>query len=473
MFQPEALCNAQNHNPSKRMKLSLIAPKRLFVPFTVILFSFITLSCATEDNTSSSSSIFEGLASSGIDILLDSGNPVVTGFGYGDVSTDSGSSEANVFLSRHDNAAGTTLSFALEGSTDEDFAQAIVQLGANYYVVGHTYGDLSSDAAFGGTDIFLMQFDSAGVKQWTRQYGTTENDFCWDITTDATNLYLIGNTEGVFPGVSGKTNDQGNDIILLKLDSSGNRLGVVQIGEDTAIDSNTYSQTVGVAIEFDGMDLIIGGITNDSIGGSKIGGNDVILAKYTTGLSQTWIKQIGTAYDESITDIVLDGTEIYFTGFSYGTPEATYDYSAAGYSEDHTYTEVFLYRYDSTGDQIWVRQNGTATYDRGYALTLDGSGNILVAGNTNGDLSGSNEGSYDFFVLSYTTGGTQNWIFQYGSDEYDTVHGIAYDTGGNKLFVTGKTYGELNSQSNSASSFSAFITQYDTTPDTHDWTVVF
>ncbi len=475
MSQPEALCNAQNHNPSKRMKLSLIAPKCLFVPFTVILFSFITLSCATEDNTSSSSSIFEGLASSGIDILLDSGNPVVIGFGYGDVSTDSGSSEADVFLSRYTNTTGTLQSFAQEGSTDEDFAQAIVQLGANYYVVGHTYGDLSSDAAFGGTDIFLMQFNSAGVKQWTRQYGTTENDFCWDIATDGTDLFLVGNTGGVFPGVSGKTNDQGNDIILLKLDSSGDQLEVVQIGEDTAINSNTYSQSHGVSVEVDGSgDVIIGGITNDTIGSSKIGENDIILAKYTPGLLQTWITQIGTAYDESITDIAIDGNEIYFTGFSHGTPQTGYYDSTADYSEDHSYTEVFLYKYDSNGNQLWVRQNGTATYDRGYALDIDGSSNIYVTGTTNGDLDGTNAGSYDFFILKYQSNGDLTWKYQYGSDVYDTASGIAVNAAGNNIFVTGKTYGELHSTSNSVSSFSAFIIEYDATPDNSpNWTVVF
>lgn len=469
-----------HHNSPTAMRYSIIKLKYLITIIPVALTLFLINSCATEDNTSDTSSIFKGLASSGVDILVDGiGNPVVTGFGYGDVSTDSGSSEADIFLSRHSVASGATLSFAQEDSTgDEDFAQAVVELGGNFYVAGHTYGDLSSDAGFGGTDIFLMQFNSAGVKQWTRQYGTSENDFCWDITTVGGNLFLVGNTEGVFPGVSGKTNDQGNDIILVKLDSSGNQLGVVQIGEDTAINSNTYSQSYGVTVGVDtGNNIIIGGITNDTLGASKIGGNDIVLAKYDSAtlspVAPFNIKQLGTTYDDSITNLITSGTDIYFTGFTYGTPQTGYYDSTADYSEDHSYTEVFLYKYDSNGDQVWVRQNGTATYDRGYALALDGSGNVLVAGNTNGDLNGTNAGSYDFFILSYTTGGSLNWTFQYGSDVYDTVHGIAYDTVNDNLFVTGKTYGELNSQSNSSSSFSAFITQYDTTPDTHDWTVVF
>ncbi len=481
MSQPEALCNVQKHNPSINMKLSLIFQKRIFVVLNLILITLVTFSCATEDNTGDSSSIFEGLASSGIDILLDSGSgyPVLTGFGYGDVSTDSGSSEANVFLSRHAHTTGALESFALEGSSQEDFTQAIVELGGGFYVAGHTYGDLSSDAAFGGTDIFLMRFNAAGSWQWTRQYGTSENDYCWDIATAGGDLFLVGNTEGVFPGVSGKTNDQGNDIILLKLDSSGNQEEVVQIGEDTAIDVNTYSQSVGVAIGVDGSgNIIIGGITNDTLGASKIGGNDIILAKYNSSLSLVApfnIQQLGTSYDESITDLVTSGTEIYFTGFSYGTPDASYDYSSAGYSEDHAYTEIFLYNYDVNGDQDWVAQHGTATFDRGYALAIDSTGHILVAGNTNGDLNGTNAGSYDFVLLSYTDSGSLNWTYQYGSDEYDTAHGIAYDTTNDRLFVTGKTYGELHSTSkDAAASFSAFIIEYDATPDSSpDWTVVF
>ena len=54
----------------------------------------------------------------------------------------------------------------------------------------------------------------------------------------------------------------------------------------------------------------------------------------------------------------------------------------------------------------WTKQLGTSSYDEGYGVTTDSSGNIYVTGSTDGGLDGNtNSGSYDIFLVKYNSSG--------------------------------------------------------------------
>ena len=91
----------------------------------------------------------------------------------------------------------------------------------NIYVTGSTEGDLDGNTNSGGQDIFLVKYDSSGTKQWTKQLGTSGNDYGWSVTTDTSgNIYVTGWTYG---GLDGKTSSGESDIFLVKYDSSGTK----------------------------------------------------------------------------------------------------------------------------------------------------------------------------------------------------------------------------------------------------------
>ena len=64
-------------------------------------------------------------------------------------------------------------------------------------------------------------FGQSNTKQWTKQLGTTENDYGEGVTTDSSgNIYVTGITQGL----DGNINKLGlYDIILMKFDSSGTK----------------------------------------------------------------------------------------------------------------------------------------------------------------------------------------------------------------------------------------------------------
>src|SRR5262249_39494750 len=70
----------------------------------------------------------------------------------------------------------------------------------------------------------------------------------------------------------------------------------------------------------------------------------------------------------------------------------------------------------------------------------DGLGNIYIAGDTRGNLDGTNAGSSDWFVSRYNAAGTRLWTRQIGSSDYDEGTGISADASGN-VYVVGVTNG--------------------------------
>jgi len=60
---------------------------------------------------------------------------------------------------------------------------------------------------------------SSGTKQWTKQLGTSSVDIGYGVTVDSSgNIYVTGYTEG---GLDGNTNSGNSDIFLIKFNSSG------------------------------------------------------------------------------------------------------------------------------------------------------------------------------------------------------------------------------------------------------------
>jgi hypothetical protein len=94
------------------------------------------------------------------------------------------------------------------------------------YVTGYTSVALGADPALGGTDAFIMQFDSnTGATLWIRQFGTVGNDRAFGIALFdnrvGNNYYVVGETSGA---MDGNPNIGGYDAFLVKYDQYGQRM---------------------------------------------------------------------------------------------------------------------------------------------------------------------------------------------------------------------------------------------------------
>ena len=117
---------------------------------------------------------------------------------------------------------------------------------------------------------------------------------------------------------------------------------------------------------------------------------------------------------------------------------------------------------------ISSRQLARSSNDYAYGVATDSSGNVYVAGGTNGGLDGNtNAGNTDLFVVKYNSSGTKQWTKQLGSSSRDSANGVATDSSGN-IYVTGTTYWGLDGNT-SAGNADLFVVKYNSS-GTKQWT---
>ncbi|MDG2066697.1 MAG: SBBP repeat-containing protein, partial [SAR324 cluster bacterium] len=131
-------------------------------------------------------------------------------------------------------------------------------------------------------------------------------------------------------------------------------------------------------------------------------------------------------------------------------------------------TDLFVIKYNSSGTKQWTNQLGSSSRDSANGVATDLSGNVYVTGMTNGELDGcKSAGVEDLFVVKYNSSGTKQWTNQLGSSSRDSANGVATDSSGN-VYVTGTTYWELDGNT-SAGKADLFVVKYNSS-GTKQWT---
>jgi uncharacterized protein (TIGR03437 family) len=103
------------------------------------------------------------------------------------------------FLRKYD-LNGSELWTRQFGTSSSDRIYGVAADTSGVYVAGYTLGPLVSAAA--GTDGFLRKYDSNGTAVWTRQIASagTGNDIAYAVAVNSSGVYVSGNTTGTFTG---------------------------------------------------------------------------------------------------------------------------------------------------------------------------------------------------------------------------------------------------------------------------------
>jgi hypothetical protein len=201
---------------------------------------------------------------------------------------------------------------------------------------------------------------------------------------------------------------------------------------------------------------------------SKVTGGtqDTFVVKYDTNGIYKWATQMGGNSNDRGNGISTDSFgNVYVTGFFQSISLKIYDASAhkyAGVDSDlslsNTYnsrSDVFIVKYDTSGNYCWATQMGGTSVDAGTGISTDSFGNIYVTGyfqspslkiydasahkyGVASDLSLSNINitGQDTFIVKYDTSGNYKWATQMGGNLQNQGMGISTDYLGN-VYVTG------------------------------------
>ena len=172
---------------------------------------------------------------------------------------------------------------------------------------------------------------------------------------------------------------------------------------------------------------------------------DLYLSCFNSNGGFQWVNVIASGGSEVGFDIALDPSDnIYITGFF----TSNTDFDPSGGQDTHPSNgmgDVFLSKYDPSGNYLWTVTFGGPSVDTGYQVVADSSGAIYLTGffqNTvdfdpgGGVDNHSAIGSADVFLVKLDSSGAFQWARTWGGSKIDMSSSVTVDNSG-RVYVTG------------------------------------
>lgn len=288
---------------------------------------------------------------------------------------------------------------------------------------------------------------------WARQAGGISNDVGYGVAVDNSgNVHIVGYFQGTVdfdpgPATFNLTSLGLYDIFIKKLDASGNLIWAKQLG------GTGYDLGLSIAIDNLGNVYTTGYFSNtvdfDPGAGTfnltSTGGIDVFISKLDSSGNFIWAKHIEGTENKMGYSLAIDiSGNVYTAGYFQGTvivdPSiGNVNLTSAGGAD------IFICKFNSSGNFEWVKQIGGTGNDFGFSLALDVSGNIYTAGVFEGTVDfdpsvGTNNltssGGRDAFISKLDVSGNFIWAKNFGGMNDDQARSIAIDASGN-VYTTG------------------------------------
>ena len=261
------------------------------------------------------------------------------------------------------------------GTSSQDQALAIASDGTSIYVVGFVQlNALPGQTLSGGDDAFVRKYDSNGVEQWTRQFGSRDGEEAYGVAVDASGIYVAGRTNGSLVQPA-----QNTDVFLRKYDASGTVVWTRQFG-------SPGSDLVN-AVAVDASGVYVAG-EGERFPGQPFGGGlrDAFVVKFDLAGAPQWTRVFGDDSEDAAYGVTVNAAGVTVVGRTGALPGQT----------NLGLYDVFVRRYDVNGTETGTIQFGTNSHDYAYGAASDGlavyvCGYFLI----------SNQGAKDAFVAKF------------------------------------------------------------------------
>ena len=336
------------------------------------------------------------------------------------------------FVAKLDSNGNLIWNTFLGGFGNDQAWQVALDAVGNVYVAG--YGDASWGspvrAYSGHFDTFAAKLDASGTLIWNTFLGSAGFDIGRAVAVDVIgNVYVAAYSDATWGSPVRPFSGGLLDAFAAKLDPSGNLVWNTFLG-GSGID---YGQAA--AVDVIGNVYVSG--NSDAAWGSPVlahnGGLAAFAAKLDPNGTLTWNTFFGSGGSNSGEGVAADLIgNVYVAGVStatWGSPVNSYNSGA----------DAFAAKLDSSGTLIWNTFFGSGSSDTGVAVALDASGNVFVAGYcdaTWGSPARAYSGSFDAFAAQLDSGGTLTWNTFLGSASFDSGYAMAVD-GSENVYVAG------------------------------------
>jgi hypothetical protein len=299
---------------------------------------------------------------------------------------------------------------------------------------------------------YIIKFDPNGNLLWTASSAPSVLHYYSGILIDNSGDVIVSGTV-VASSIDGMTNTGGSDqagIVQKFNPTNGNRIaGIIIPG---SVSPFRGTDVTGVAMDTTGK-IYLGVATRTTV---RCGDGTIYwrpaLFRFDANMNYLSCTAISSAANTVFGFGATASTsgESYLAGYINGA--VTFD----GYANIGN-TDGYFTKFDSAGTKQWTRRLGVA----GAMTTINSAryesstNNIYITGLTSGNLQGTIAGTRNMFVAKYDSAGNQIWLEMQGITNDTTGLGvgdgtsIAFDSIGT-LYTFGDTNGQVNGVSNSA-----------------------
>jgi hypothetical protein len=301
-------------------------------------------------------------------------------------------------LQKNLNDAPGFFSSTMIGGFSQAFQPRVKMLADGYVIVTASFGQtitfpvLGDITASGLIDLFIAKFDPLGNPVWIKTIGGVDPNADYLLSTDV------------------QTDVAGNILLC------GYFYGAVDLNPSASVDMHTSA-----------------------------GASDVFFAKYDASGNWIWGRHFGDVNDESISAICSDAfSNVYLGGYF----SATVDFDpsvAASTLNSFGSTDMFLSKFDPSGNFLFVKQIGGSSPDSLFDIVLRSSGlSVAVVGKFAGTAdfdptavvnSLVSAGSDDGFLGVYDLNGNLTFIGGLGGTGTDEIRTVAAGSDGATLYA--------------------------------------
>jgi len=283
------------------------------------------------------------------------------------------------------------------GGSRYDWGYSVAQTSNGGYIVT----GITESYGAGEYDVWLIKTDSNGNEVWNKTFGGANPDYGYSVAQTSDGGYII----------TGETWTYYSDVWLIKTDSNGNEMW-----------NKTYSgfandRGCSVTQTYDGG-FIITGFTCSYYTGSE----NVWLIKTDSNGNEVWNKTFG-------------GTDPDYGNSVAQTSDGGYIITGETHSYADGWTDVWLIKTDSNGNEMWNKTFGGTHLDGGYSVAQTSDSGYIVTGYTRSYGAGNS----DVWLIKTDSNGNEICNKTFGGTGADEGKSVAAISDGGYI-IAGDTY---------------------------------
>jgi len=337
----------------------------------------------------------------------------------------------------------------------------------NVYITGNVAGGATFGNTYvGGTafEVFLAKYSATGVLQWAKPYGGLANEKAQSIAYHNSALYLCGYFEDTATFGNTKLTSTGSyDIFIIKTDLDGNVIWAKQAGG-----ANT-DIAYGIAVDNAGNSYVCGTYkTAMNIGSNTISTTNNFIESFVFSLDENgnyrWAKSTIGNSNNTATGVAFDKNNgIAVCGYF----ENRLRLDSVQLNTSTPSYDAYIANFDNNGNLNWAKRAGSSSEDQATAVTCDAQGNTYMVGYYGAEATfGSNtltfNGWNDLFLVKYDNTGNVLWARGAGGGKLDVANAVALDEDEN-VYVAGmfENYATFSGNAVTDSDRGIFLAAYD------------